>query len=377
MIFFQIPIYGPMKLFRHISAKANICSPIDRRAIFLAALLSTTAMSTTASAQTALPTPGFTDNAAQLSAAASQFDLGSNFLQRLGRAATYGYAQRDNSAGGGAPQSTAAPLYRSWFEVYGQSAQTGPQGTFVGDNRKTIGGVAGISMSIAPNFNLGVSVDQSHTNIDAPLALQTAGLDLTQIGINSSYTSGAWTVAFAAVHGFASIESRRTAPGGIASAGYRGSVDGALGELSYYNAIGQGRIVPKLAVEYVSASTNAFQESGGFDPVSVDRSHGERASVLAGAEIGHYWIVGQQVVDVSAYGKFIDNFMQNMGAVGVSLNGSTVSVEGVRESNEGTDAGASVSWMMTDRMRLYANYDGKYRSSFNSHQGTLGFELKW
>lgn len=323
------------------------------------------------------PTPGFSDNAAQLSAAAGQLDLGSNFLQRLGRQAAYGYAQRDNTGGGGASQSTADPLYRNWYELYGQSAETGPQGTFVGDNRKTIGGVAGIGMTISPNFNLGVSVDQSHTDIDAPLALQSGNLDLTQIGINGSYVAGPWTVAFAAVHGFASINSTRSTTGGNAFASYRGSIDGGLAELSYYYALGQSRIVPKLGIEYVTASTDAFHESGGLDPVGVASSQGDRARVLVGAEVGHYWITGQQIVDVSAYGKFVDNFSQNMNNVDVSLGNVSVAVQGVRESQQGADAGAGVSWMLTSAARLYANYDGKYRSSYNSHQGTLGFEVKW
>ncbi|RTL52923.1 MAG: autotransporter domain-containing protein [Bradyrhizobiaceae bacterium] len=328
----------------------------------------------TAHAQLAPPNP--TENVAQLSAAASQLDLGSNFLQRLGRVAAYGYAQRDNSGGGGASQSTAAPLYRSWYEVYGQSADTGPQGTYVGDNRKTVGGVAGIGMNLTPNFNLGVSIDQSHTWIDAPLALQTAGLDLTQIGINGAYTNGPWTAAFAAVHGFASIKSSRATVLGTASASYRGNLDGVLGELSYYNAIGQSRIVPKLGIEYVAATTNAFNESGGL-ALSVTESHGERARVLVGAEVGHYWIVGQQIVDVSAYGKFIDNFMQNIDDVALTLGLNSIAVQGVRESNQGADAGGSISWIMSNTARLYANYDGKYRSGFNSHQGTLGVEVKW
>ncbi len=350
------------------------------RTALIGAIVAFAWLPTQASAQPRPPTPaspGFTDNAAQLSAAAGQLDLGSNFLQRLGRQAASGYAQRDNSGGGGASQSTADPLYRSWFEVYGQSAQTGPQGTFVGDNRKTIGGVAGIGMTVAPNFNLGVSVDQSHTDIDAPLALQTGKLDLTQIGFNGSYVAGPWTVAFAAVHGFASIDSTRSTVGGNALANYRGSIDGGLAELSYYNAIGQSRIVPKLGIEYVTASTNAFQEAGGLNPVGVGSSQGDRARVLAGAEVGHYWITGQQVVDVSAYGKFIDNFSQNMGSVDVSLGNVSVAVQGVRESQQGADAGGGVSWMLTSAARLYANYDGKYRSSYNSHQGTLGFEIKW
>lgn len=323
------------------------------------------------------PAPNPTDNATHLSASASQLDLGSNFLQRLGREATYGYVQRDNPGGGGASQSTAAPIYRSWFEAYGTSARTDAQGTFVGDKRKTVGGVAGIGLTVAPGFNLGVSVDQSHTDIDAPLVLQSGKLDLTQIGINGSYTKGLWTLAFAAVHGFASVDSQRLTSGGFALANYRGSIDGALAELSYYKAFDQSRIVPKLGIEYVSASTNAFQESGGTFPASVAPSQGDRARVLIGAELGHYWIAGQQIIDVSGYGKFIDNFSQNIGTVDVTLGGSSIAVQGIRESAQGADAGAGLSWMLTNTARLYANYDGKYRSTFTSHQGTLGFELKW
>ncbi|WP_458756207.1 autotransporter outer membrane beta-barrel domain-containing protein [Afipia sp. TerB] len=326
------------------------------------------------------PTPIFPDvtgNAVQLSASGAQLDIGSNFLQRLGRQATWGYAQRDNSAGGGAPESAATQSYRAWVEGYGSTSRTSAQGTFVGDERRTWGGVAGLGMTLAPGFTAGLSVDQSRTRIDVPLALQSADLDLTQIGINAAYVSGPWTLAFAAVHGFAAIDARRATITGPALSAYGGRIDGALGEISYYQAFGQSRIVPKLGLEYVVAKTDAFQEFGGFEPVSVADAHAERARLLAGAEIGHYWIVGQQIVDVSAYGKFVDNFTQNVSAVQVSLGANSIAVQGIRESMYGADAGAGLSWIISRTARLYANYDGKFRDGFTSHQGTLGLELKW
>ena len=321
--------------------------------------------------------PSPTDNASQLSVNASQFDIGSSFLQRMGREATYGYAARDNSGGGGASQSTAEPQYRTWAETYGNRARTAAQGTFVGDKRGTLGIVGGIGATIAPGLNVGFSVDQSNTWIDVPLALQTATLGMTQLGVNASYSTGPWTVAMAAVHGFAHINSIRTTALGGAVANYRGSIDGVLGEMNYTYGFGQSRIVPKVALEYVSARTDAFAETGGFDPVTVAGGFGERARVLAGAEVGHYWIIGQQAIDVSAYGKFVDNFTQNIGAVQVSLGNNAISVAGVRESRNGADAGATVSWILSNTARLYANYDGRYRSGFESHQGTIGVELKW
>lgn len=330
-----------------------------------------------ASAQLAPPTPGVTDNNSQLSVNASQFDIGSSFLQRLGREATYGYAARDNSGGGGASQSTAEPLYRTWAETYGIRARTAAQGTFVGDKRGTLGVVGGIGATVAPGLNVGFSIDQSQTWIDVPLALQTATLGMTQLGINASYVNGPWTVAMAAVHGFARINSIRATPLGSAFANYRGSIDGVLGELNYTYSFGQSRIVPKMALEYVSARTDRFSETGGFLPVAVADAHGERARVLAGAEFGHYWIVGQQAIDVSVYGKFVDNFAQNIGAVQVSLGNNAIGVQGIRESRNGADAGAAASWILSNTARLYANYDGRFRSGFESHQGTVGVELKW
>lgn len=332
-----------------------------------------------ASAQSTAPPvfPHLTDNNAQFSVNASQFDIGSSFLQRLGREATYGYAARDNSGGGGASQSTAEPLYRTWAETYGIRARTAAQGTFVGDKRGTLGIVGGIGATVAPGLNVGFSVDQSRTWIDVPLALQSATLDMTQLGINASYVNGPWTVAMAAVHGFARVNSTRSTLFGSAAANYRGSIDGVLGELNYTYAFGQSRIVPKVALEYVSARTDRFSETGGFQPVSVADAQGERARVLAGAEVGHYWIVGQQAIDVSAYGKFVDNFVQNVGAVQVSLGANSINVQGIRESRNGADAGAAASWILSNTARLYANYDGRFRDGYQAHQGTLGVELKW
>jgi len=336
-----------------------------------------------AHAQVAPPrlTPETTDNNVQFSATAAQLDLSSSFLQRLTRQATYGFAMRANSGGGGASESTADPLYRVWGESYGLTSRTDAQGTFVGDRRKTFGGVGGIGATIAPGLNIGFSVDQSRTDIDVPLAIQSATLDMTQLGINAAYNNGPWTLAIAAVHGFAQVDSSRATVLGAATANYGGKVDGVLGELNYTYSLGQSRIVPKVALEYVSAATDSYREFGGFHPATVSDANGERARVLVGAEVGHYWIFGQQAVDVSAYGKFVDNFSQNIGAVQVGLSSlpsaHTISVQGIQESMYGADAGASMSYILSNTARLYANYDGKFRDGFTSHQGTLGVELKW
>lgn len=313
------------------------------------------------------------------SAGNSALNLGSNFLERLGNQASGGVnrAFRTNPGGGGASVSTEDPRYRTWYEGYGVSVRTDPQGDFVGDKRKTFGGVAGFGARVAPGVNLGFSVDQSHTDIDVPLALQSATLDLTQIGFNGSVDKGPWTWAFAVVHGFGKVHSSRDTGFGFATAGYRAAVDGALTEISYYWTKDQMRIVPKGALEYVRATGAAFQEAGGLDPLNVGSSAIARARVMIGAEIGRYLIFDQKILDLSAYGKFVDNFYQDLGSVQVSLGTQNIIVPGIGESRYGMDAGASASLSLTNTARLYVNYDGKFRNELTSHQGTIGFEYRW
>lgn len=325
------------------------------------------------------PTPSPSSVTSDFSSGAAMANLGSNFLERLGDQASGGIGRgwRSNPQGGGASESVAGQSYRSWGEFYGISSTTGPQGDFFGDKRSTTGGVAGLGARIAPGVNVGFSVDQSRTGIDVPLALQTATLDLTQLGFNASIDKGPWTWAAALVHGFGNINASRETGLGAASANYDGKIDGALTELSYYWTMDQSRIVPKAAFEFVRASTGAFQETGGLDPVAATASTFERARMLLGAEIGHYWIVDQKIVDLSAYGKFVDNFTQNFNTTTVSLGTQSIAVQGIGESRLGADAGGSLSIILSNTARLYLNYDGKFRAALQSHQGTIGAELKW
>ena len=117
-----------------------------------------------------------------------------------------------------------------------------------------------IGARVAPGINVGFSIDQSRSAIDIPLALQSATLDLTQLGFTASVDRGPWTWASAVVHGFGNIRSRRDTGLGIATAGYNARLDGVLSEVSYYWTRDQYRVVPKGAFEYVRAQTGALQE---------------------------------------------------------------------------------------------------------------------
>ncbi len=181
----------------------------------------------------------------------------------------------------------------------------------------------GSARPLAPGVNVSFSADQSRTGIEVPLAFQSATLDMTQLGASFSIDKGPWTVAGAYVHGFGRIASLRETGGGLfANANYNATIDGVLGEIDYYFMQNQSRIVPKVAFEYVRSATDGFTETGqNFFLVTASGATAERARALIGAEIGHYWIFDRKIFDLSFYGKFVDNFYQNFGAVTVNIPG--------------------------------------------------------
>ena len=81
--------------------------------------------------------------------------------------------------------------------------------------------------------------------------------------------------------------------------------------------------------------------------------------------------------DRKVLGKFVYNFSQNASSVLVSLGAQSIAVQGILESQYGADTGAAASLSLTNQIRVYAAYDGKFRSNLQSHQGTAGIELRW
>ena len=84
-------------------------------------------------------------------------------------------------------------------------------------------------------------------------------------------------------------------------------------------------------------------------------------------------------MDFAVYGRLVDNLSQNFGTLLVTDASSACRtvVSSIKESELGADAGATLSAKVTDVVRLYAVYDGRFRSNFTSHTGTAGIEFRF
>ena len=333
------------------------------------------------------PPPQMSNTSASPAIASSfaMFDLSTHYLQLLGgmggptwQGSLFGTGP--NPGGGGAPATPAPPKYRAWTELYGLASKTGAQNDFPGDSRSSVGGVAGIAMNVAPGAMLGVSVDQSHTNIDITGLPQGAKLDLTQFGVNGSYEMGNWTVSAAVIGGVAGVDSNRDTPSGPATANYHASLWGAITEAAYYVPLGSARIVPKVGADWVQTHVDAYAEAGGVDAAAVPAATSDRTRIFAGAEIGNTWVLTNTVLDLSAYARGVDIVSQHVPSLtvtAVSGPATPVTVFGVTEAQYGLETGAGASLRLSPLARLYLLYDGRFRDGFHSNGGTLGLEFRW
>jgi len=272
------------------------------------------------------------------------------------------------------------PRYRTWFEGYGSRSHTDAQGTFNGDTRRVFGGVAGIGYTLAPGVSVGASVDQGHTKTDVNGGTQSSRMDMTQIGVNAAFYSGPWTLSVAGVYGFGRIHSARLESLGEAAAGYGTHMWGAIAELSYYWSSGHWRVVPKAGFDGSLGTTDAYVESGGTTPVSGSAQTTKRARAYAALEVGYTNNLNNKMnYDISVYGKVIDIFSQDVPALLVTpLSGATAFlVPGLNDARVEFATGASLGVRLASNMRVYVNYDGRFRSDFDSHAGMAGVEFRW
>lgn len=307
-------------------------------------------------------------------------DAGTQFLQTLAVLSSRTAASSSNNPqGGGADTPTAR--YRTWFEGYGLGSHTDARGDFPGDHRRTWGGVAGAGVTIAPGATIGLSVDQSRTKIDIAGLPQHGTIDLTQIGALGAFASGAWQLSTMAIYGFGRVHSERIDTGGSPTASYGAQLWAAMAELSYYIALpDNSRLVPKLTFDGTRTHTNAFVEAGGALPVAGSAVNSSRIRMLIGGELGHTWLLDRTIMDFLVYGRLVDNFVQDIGTLQISDPSGGFEARPifrVRESTLGADAGATLSAKFNEMTRIYLIYDGRYRSNFTSHSGTLGAEFRF
>ena len=141
---------------------------------------------------------------------------------------------------------------------------------------------------------------------------------------------------------FRQRQSRRDTGFGLATAGYNARLDGVLSEVSYYwtrdRAASCRRRRSNMSRRGPGRCRNRRPRSGGGD-----RRHRAARAPVDRRGGRPYWIFDGKIFDVSGYGKFVDNLVQNFSDITVSQGVQSITFQGIGESRYGADAGASAS----------------------------------
>lgn len=309
-------------------------------------------------------------------------DIGTRFLRRLADESQTGFgSNRGDAQGGGDDVAQVVRRYRAWSEGYGQWARNDGTATIAPDTRQTYGAVGGFGITLAPGASIGFAVDQSWTRVNIDSLGQTGRLNLTQLALQGTYEIGPWTFSAAGIHAFGDVRSSRaTNTAAFATTDYGARLSGAIAEASYYWSKGNWRFVPKVGMDWTEVHSDGFAEIGGNDPVTASDGHRSRWRAFGGAEAGYSWWQGRTLYDLSAYARGVDVLAQPFRTPSFSSPstlGTVQVLEGLQEARFGFDAGASANVRISNALRFYANYDGRFRHNAQSHGATLGVEVKW
>jgi uncharacterized protein with beta-barrel porin domain len=332
----------------------------------------------TPSAPGPIEPPAFVNNAVT----SGVFDLGSFFLWKQINGGGTNSTGNDNKGGGASPNDQVQQRFRTWGEGYGLWSKTNDFAGIIGDTRRTAGIVGGFGYAVAPGVSVGFAIDQSRTKIDVNALPQNARYSLTQLGANTQIAVGQFMLGLAGIYGFADVDTSRGTipPTSLSVAAYNAKVWAGLAELGYFIPLGNARIVPKVAVDWIRVSVDGFTETGGLDPATVAAQTSARTRGYAGFEVGQSWVADKTLFDLSAYARAVDILSETGFAIQVTspaAPGVTQTVQGVSEGHYGLDAGASASVRVIPTLRFYANYDARLREHYQAHIGTLGMEVRW
>jgi uncharacterized protein with beta-barrel porin domain len=329
-----------------------------------------------------LPPPNGSPGVVNNSVNAGLFDLGSSFLwKEINGGGTT--SRGDQSAGGGAsPNDQVQQRFRTWGEGYGMWSKTSDFDGIIGDTRRTAGVVGGFGFTPMQGVSFGFAVDQSWTKVDVNALPESARYGLTQLGANTQLSLGQFILSLAGVYGFADVDTSRGTipPTSLSVAAYNAKVWAGLAELGYFVPLGNARIVPKVAIDWIRVSADGYSEIGGFDPATVAPQTTNRVRGYAGFEVGQTWVAETTMFDLTAYARFVDILSESGFAIvvtSVGVPGVPQTVQGATEGHYGVDAGASASVRVNQTLRFYANYDTRLRDHYQAQIGTLGVEVKW
>ncbi|SDK03443.1 autotransporter domain-containing protein [Billgrantia gudaonensis] len=263
----------------------------------------------------------------------------------------------------------------SWARAVSSDSRLGADGDLPGVSSRSTGVHAGSELFLDTDLMVGVAFGIERGQVSGDSA--QSDFDTYSAGLYARQELGDWRLSGSASMGWLDLESERSVTGfGQHQADYDAHVGTVDAELAYAPSPEESdwRVSPLVGLTYSHTRREGFQEEG-LAGLDVDDSRDDSVRGRLGAEIAYRVSDSAAITGRLAWSHELGNPEASTEA---SLLGSDpFTIEGQTLPTDLMDVGVGMEARVTDRVDVYAAYDGRLGSDYEDHAGQVGMRWRW
>ncbi|WP_163578132.1 autotransporter domain-containing protein [Halomonas faecis] len=263
----------------------------------------------------------------------------------------------------------------SWARAVSSDSRLGADGDLPGVSSRSTGVHAGSELFLDTELMVGVAFGIERGQVSGGSA--QSDFDTYSAGLYARQELGDWRLSGSASMGWLDLGSERSVTGfGQHQADYDARVGTVDAELAYAPSSEESdwRVSPLVGLTYSHTRREGFQEDGlvGLD---VDASRDDSVRGRLGAEIAYRVSDSAAITGRLAWSHELGN--PEASAEASLLGSDPFTIEGQTLPTDLMDVGVGMEARVTDRVDVYAAYDGRLGSDYEDHAGQVGMRWRW
>jgi outer membrane autotransporter protein len=272
-----------------------------------------------------------------------------------------------------------------WIRALGQFADTGSDGKAPGFGASTGGAIAGADLHVTPELTVGAALGYGHTDLSADEGAR-GKVDTVQFGLYGGYKIGPWFGDAQLGGAYDRYGTNRSLQFSDLSRTADSSANGwdfsASLKLGYELDVAGCQVEPSAGIRYDRIARNAFTENGaGALSLAVPSGTLNAALSTLGVRVVRNFALDDGLLVVPELRLGWGHELADATAtVQPHLAGIPAAALTVASANPGRDAalvGAGVSAVLTDWIKVYADYEADVRANSTSHIVSAGLRFTW
>jgi outer membrane autotransporter protein len=270
--------------------------------------------------------------------------------------------------------------WSAWGRALGMTGSMDSDDGRLGFDIDGYGIALGVDNQVGKNLVLGIGAGYTSSDVDFDDNGQSTDVDGYHVSLYGTYSTPAFYLDAAVLYGGNSYDTDRLTPGGKVTSDPDGS-QFALYLGGGYNMVKDADwfFIPTAGVQWAKVDIDGFTEKGASPyNLKVDDFDTDSFVTTLGFRVGTSMMMGSAKVTPEfrlAWGHEFGDTDRDVSATFASLGGPSFTVNGVEPDEDSALVGVGVNANMSNNMTLFLDYDGEFRSDFNSH--TVSGGLRW